>query len=279
MLPLAFQGLHLLVAGILIPSVVIHHTTAWFGAVYQHQLLQFIVRRGEIGYAFILGNLRIQNPCLDGVWSVVADSGWEHEVASVTLLAGKGECLLALYGLDDGCCIVLRLELALEVNIQRTAVLDVRHGIALVVVVSADIYHQSLTVLIGYSLTHDVALGIESLFCSLLFPVIITEIGEGKLLFACTDFKFSFRKIQTRIVFIYLMPASVVESLGGEGMLACLAELWMSHHQLGARLQGDCIFASHALSEGGALKKRELAGKHSLVVMPGSTIEIGCCQA
>lgn len=53
----------------------------------------------------------------------------------------------ALYGLDDGCCIVLRLEFALEVNIQRTAVLDVRHGIALVVVVSADIYHQSLTVL------------------------------------------------------------------------------------------------------------------------------------
>ena len=237
------------------------------------------MRRGEIGYAFILGNLRIQNPCLDGIWSVVADSGREHEVASVTLLAGKGECLFALYGLDDGCCIVLRLKLALEVNIQRTAVLDVRHGIALVVVVSADIYHQSLTVLVGYCLTYDVALGIESLFCSLLFPVIITEIGEGKLFFACTNFQFSFRKIQSRIVFIYLMPASVVESLGGEGMLACLAELWMSHHQLGARLQGDCIFASHALSEGGALKKRELAGKHSLVVMPGSTIEIGCCQA
>lgn len=37
-LPLAFQGLHLLVAGILIPSVVVHHTAAWFGAVYQHQL-------------------------------------------------------------------------------------------------------------------------------------------------------------------------------------------------------------------------------------------------
>ena len=53
-LPLAFQGLHLLVAGILIPSVVVHHTAAWFGAVYQHQLFQFIVRRGEIGYAFIL---------------------------------------------------------------------------------------------------------------------------------------------------------------------------------------------------------------------------------
>ena len=278
MLPLAFQGLHLLVAGILIPSVVVHHTAAWFGAVYQHQLFQFIVRRGEIGYAFILGNLRIQNPCLDGVWSVVADSGWEHEVASVTLFAGKGECLFALYGLDDGCCIVLRLELALEVNIQRTAVLDVRHGIALVVVVSADIYHQSLTVLVGYCLTHDVALGIESLFCRLLFPVIITEIGEGKLLFACTNFQFSFRKIQSRIVFIYLMPASVVESLGGEGMLACLAELRMSHHQLGTWLQGDGIFASHALSEGGALKERELAGKHSLVVMPGCTIEIGCCQ-
>ena len=163
-------------------------------------------------------------------------------------------------------------------DIQRTAVLDVRHGIALVVVVSADIYHQSLTVLIGYSLTHDVALGIESLFCRLLFPVIITEIGEGKLLFACTDFQFSFRKIQTRIVFIYLMPASVVESLGGEGMLACFAELRMSHHKLGARLQGDGIFASHALSEGGALKERELAGKHSLVVMPGCTIEISCCQ-
>ena len=235
-LPLAFQGLHLLVAGILVPSVVVHHTAAWFGAVYQHQLLQFIVRRGEIGYAFILGNLRIQNPCLDGVWSVVADSGWEHEVASVTLLTGKGECLLALYGLDDGGCIVLCLELALEVNIQRTAVLDVWHGIALVVVISADIYHQSLTVLIGYSLTHDVALGIESLFCSLLFPVIITEIGEGKLLFACTDFQFPFRKIQTWIVFIYLMPTSVVESLGGEGVLACLAELRMSHHELGTRL-------------------------------------------
>ena len=233
----------------------VHHTTSWLGAVYQHQLFQFIVRRGEIGYAFILGNLRIQNPCLDGVWSVVADSGREHEVASVTLLAGKGECLLALYGLDDGCCIVLRLELALEVNIQRTAVLDVRYGIALVVVVSADIYHQSLTVLIGYSLTHDVALGIESLFCSLLFPVIVTEIGEGKLLFGCTDFQFSFRKIQTRIVFIYLMPASVVESLGGEGMLACFAELRMSHHKLGARLQGDGIFACHTLSEGGALKE------------------------
>ena len=52
----------------------------------------------------------------------------------------------------------------------------------------------------------------------------------------------------------------------------------MSHHQLGTWLQGDCIFASHALSEGGALKERELAGKHSLVVMPGCTIEIGCCQ-
>ena len=37
-LPLAFQGLHLLVAGILIPSVVVHYTAAWFGAVYQHQL-------------------------------------------------------------------------------------------------------------------------------------------------------------------------------------------------------------------------------------------------
>ena len=79
---------------------------------------------------------------------------------------------------------MLCLEFALEMDIQRTAVLDIRHGIALVVVVSADIYHQSLTVLIGYCLTHDVALGIESLFCSLLFPVIITEIGEGKLLFA-----------------------------------------------------------------------------------------------
>ena len=255
MLPLAFQGFHLLVAGILVPSVVVHHTAAWFGAVYQHQLLQFIVRRGEIGYAFILGNLRIQNPCLDGVWSVVADSGWEHEVASVALLAGKGECLLALYGLDDGCSIVLCLELALEVNIQRTSVLDVRHGIALVVVIGADIYHQSLTVLIGYCLTHDVALCIESLFCSLLFPVIITEIGEGKLLFACTDFQFSFRKIQSWVVFIYLMPASVIESLGGEGVLACLAELRMSHHELGTRLQGNCIFASHALSEGGALKE------------------------
>ena len=65
----------------------------------------------------------------------------------VALLAGKGECLLALYGLDDGGSIVLCLELALEVNIQRASVLDVRHGIALVVVVSADIYHQSLTVL------------------------------------------------------------------------------------------------------------------------------------
>lgn len=96
----------------------------------------------------------------------------------------------ALYGLDDGCSIVLRLELALEVNIQRTAVLDVRHGIALVVVVSADIYHQSLTVLVGYCLTHDAALGIESLFCRLLFPVIITEIGEGKLFFACKNFQF-----------------------------------------------------------------------------------------
>ena len=42
-------------------------------------------------------------------------------------------------------------------NIQRASVLDVRHGIALVVVVSADIYHQSLTVLVGYCLTHDVA--------------------------------------------------------------------------------------------------------------------------
>ena len=221
------------------------------------------MRRGEIGYAFILGNLRIQNPCLDGVWSVVADGGWEHEVASVTLLAGKGECLLALDGLDDGCCIVLRFELALEVNIQRTAVLDVRHSIALVVVVSADIYHQSLTVFVGYCLTYDVALGIESLFCRLLFPVIITEIGEGKLFFACTNFQFSFRKIQSRIVFIYLMPASIVESLGGEGMLACLAELRMSHHQLGTWLQGDGIFASHAHSEGGALKERELAGKES----------------
>ena len=50
----------------------------------------------------------------------------------------------ALYGLDDGCCIVLCLEFALEMDIQRTAVLDIRHGIALVVVVSADIYHQSL---------------------------------------------------------------------------------------------------------------------------------------
>ena len=163
-------------------------------------------------------------------------------------------------------------------NIQRTAVLDVRHGIALVVVVSADIYHQSLTVLIGYSLTHDIALGIESLFCSLLFPVIITEIGKSKLFFVCTDFKLSFRKIQTRIVFIYLMPASVVESLGGEGVLACLVELRMSHHQLGARLQGDSIFASHTLSESGALKERKLAGEHSLVVMPGSAIEIGCRQ-
>ena len=255
MLPLAFQGLHLLVAGILVPSVVVHHTAAWFGAVYQHQLLQFIVRRGEIGYALVHGNLRIQNPCLDGVWSVVADSGWKHEVASVTLLAGKGECLLALYGLDDGCCIVLCLELTLEMNIQRTSVLDVRHGIALVVVISADIYHQSLTVLIGNSLTYDVALCIESLFCSLLFPVIITEIGECKLLFACTNFQLSFRKIQTWIVFIYLMPASVVESLGGEGMLACLAELRMSHHQLSTRLQGNCIFASHALSESGTLKE------------------------
>ena len=173
---------------------------------------------------------------------------------------------------------MLRLELALEANIQRTAVLDVRHSVALVVVICADIYHQSLTVLISYRFTHNVALGIESLFCSLLFPVIITKIGDGKLLFVCTNFKFSFRKIQTRIVFIYLMPASVVESLGGEGMFACLAELWMSHHQLGTWLQGDGIFASHALSEGGALKERELAGKHSLVVMPGCTIEIGCCQ-
>ena len=43
-LPLSFQSLHLLVAGILVPSVVVHHTAAWFGAVYQHQLLQFIVR-------------------------------------------------------------------------------------------------------------------------------------------------------------------------------------------------------------------------------------------
>lgn len=38
-------------------------------------------------------------------------------------------------------------------------------------------------------------IGIESLFCSLLFPVIITEIGEGKLFFACKNFRFSFRKI------------------------------------------------------------------------------------
>ena len=74
------------------------------------------------------------------------------------------------------------------------------------------------------------------------------------------------------------MPASVVESLGGEGMFACLAELRMSHHQLGTWLQGDGIFASHALSDGGALKERELAGKHSLVVMPGCAIEVGCCQ-
>ncbi len=42
-LPLAFQGLHLLVAGILVPSIVIHHTAAWFGAVYQHQFLQFVM--------------------------------------------------------------------------------------------------------------------------------------------------------------------------------------------------------------------------------------------
>ena len=51
------------------------------------------------------------------------------------------------------------------------------------------------------------------------------------------------------------MPASVVESLGGEGVLACLVELRMSHHQLGTRLQGDGIFASHTLSEGDALKE------------------------
>ena len=51
------------------------------------------------------------------------------------------------------------------------------------------------------------------------------------------------------------MPASVVESLGGEGVLACLAELRMRHHELGTRLQGDGIFASYALSEGGALKE------------------------
>ena len=183
MLPLAFEHLHVLPSCVLVPSVVVHHAAARLCTVHEHDLLELVMGRCEIGYTFVESDLLVEDPCLEGIWSIVAYSSRHCECRLEYLLSGEMDTELAFSLLHDGRSATTCYRL--EISAKRSEVVESPvESVAGSEFISADVHEKALLVPVSHWHAYDV--GLEVIFCLelVLLPVVLAEICHDELL--CT---------------------------------------------------------------------------------------------
>ena len=134
MLPTAFETLHLLVAHILVPAVMVHDAATRLGAVDEHDLLEFVVRGSEVGHALIELDGGVVECGFEMIGHIVAPKFGHREIGSKDGGTVERQCLRALHILNDHQAI-----LVLKASTDDAVIGNVPDGVAHLEVVGRDV--------------------------------------------------------------------------------------------------------------------------------------------
>lgn len=171
----------------------------------------------------------------------------------MALLTNGNRYLLTLCNLSSNYYVILYLRFTLRVSVRQATILSMERNVTLIMMIDASVCRRSLAILINCQFARSITLNVRDLFYDLLFPIVVARVNRNGLLFTYAGFRFSFEGVRSEVIFVCLVPTSIIRDLNNRNILTYLIRLQVDRRRLNTQLRNGNVFTDRALSRNNTL--------------------------